>query len=685
MSILALIILRRCWLCVTIVIFSLSWAQSTPPEAASTAAITAPESRFETLPIVTANPCERLLTDSLELADFGIARFGDFSFDSESDTARLFNGVCVTSLAAEGGVPLWQLSASELQVENISNENIRFDATDALVEVGQWRVATDTIRSLETGLELNGVTFTGPDAFGTARLASYDLLTASLSLEDIFAQNNRYRVQGQRARFEGGRVILEEAEASSCLCEPALYVVRAPEINFAPEAGRLLVRNGLLDILGLKIDLGAEFDPAQSFSEVSVPIDVSVVADDPAEADDTNGLVLRIPRLEFDDGMWLELGVGGLFNRSPVRSDALFIVRRPRLTMNFGYREGPRADFTYRVALPAGLIFDFGTEIKHWQEQEFLKDAFFGLSRRHVFTPADRHRFTFYGRGFMAASNQTFGRTLVSDLRLGSELDARYDFTTEMGTFSVLSRNVYTYYPVYDRFQYAYRLTPVWQLERGGLRVSLSYDRRVSNRQSPFSSSLDRFNEIERVNASVGINERLNERWVFRTSSSVSYDFRLSRDSLTRQMRSLITGTALEYRHQNLFVRPSFTLQTASLWNNLEDDDVEAFIEGDIFSSFDVYELGVNARVNLDPFGDEERLERLEIYGSAPFVLTSQVTVEPFVALDFAVTTRSGQLPQLSGHGLEVIWDGCCGALTLGYRQFRDTTTTSIGFNLDVP
>lgn len=666
-------------------IFSLSRAQSTPPEAASTAAITAPETRFETLPIVTANPCEQVLTDSLELADFGIARFGDFSFDSESDTARLFNGVCVTSLVAEDGVSLWQLSASELQVENISNENIRFDATDALVETGEWRVATDTIRSLETGLELNGVTFTGPDAFGTARFASYDLLTASLSLEDIFAQNNRYRVQGQRARFEGGRVILEEAEATSCLCEPALYVVRASEINFAPEVGRLLIRDGLLDILGLKIDLGAEFDPAQSFSDVSVPIDIAIVPDDTEDDTETNGLSFRIPRLEFDDGIWLELGVGGLSNRSPVRADALFIVRRPRLVMTFGYREGPRADFTYRASLPAGFLFDFGTEIKHWADEEFLKDAFFGVSRRQVFNVDARQQFTFYARAFTAASNQTFGRTLVSDLRLGSELDARYDLATEIGTFSLLSRNVYTYYPVHDRFQYAYRLTPAWRLEQGGFRASMSYDRRVSNRQSPFSSSLDRFSEFERFNASVGINERLNDRWVFRTSSSVSYDFRLSRGSLTRQMRSLITGTALEYRDQNLFVRPSFTLQTASLWNSLEDDDVEAFIEGDIFSSFDVYEVGVNARVNLDPFGDEERLERLEIYGSAPFVLTSQITVEPFVALDFAVTTRSGELPQLSGHGLEVIWDGCCGALTLGYRQFRDTTTTSIGFNLDVP
>jgi len=671
-----------CWLSIAITVFNFSWAQ--PPEGASTAAIRAPEVSLENLPIVTNDPCERPLTDSLELADFGIARFGDFSFDSESDTAQLFNGVCVSSLAEVDGVPLWQLSASELRVENISNENIRFDATDALVEIGAWRVATDTIRSLETGLELLGVTFTGPDAFGTARFARYDLLTASLSLEDVFAQNNRYRVQGKRARFEGGRVILEEAEATSCLCEPALYVVRAPEINFAPEAGRLLIRDGLLDILGLRIDLGAEFDPAQSFSNVSVPINIAVVANDPEDDQDTNGLAFRIPRLEFDDSIWLELGVGGLSNRSPVRADALFIVRRPRLLMTFGYREGPRADFVYREPLPAGFLFDFGTEIKHWADEEFLKDAFFGVSRRQVFTDA-RNRLTFYGRAFAAASNQTFGSTLVSDMRLGSELDARYDLTTDLGTFSVLSRNVYTYYPVHDRFQYAYRLTPAWLLEQGGLRASLSYDRRVSNRQSPFSSSLDRFSEFERLNAAVNINERLNNRWVFRTSASVSYDFGLSRGSLTRQMRSLVTGTALEYRDENLFVRPSLTLQTASLWNNLYDEDVEAYVEGEVFSTFDVYELGINTRINLDPFADEERLERLEIRGAAPFTITSQVTLEPFVALDFAITTRTGELPLLSGHGLNVIWDGCCGALTLGYRQFRDVTTTSIGFNLDVP
>lgn len=665
--------------------FTFSWAQVNPPEGASTAAIRAPETTLETLPIVTDNPCERPLTDSLELADFGIARFGDFSFDSDSDTARLFNGVCVSSLAEVGSVPSWQLSASELQVENISNENIRFDATDALVTVGDWRIATDNLRSLETGLALSGVTFTGPDAFGTARFASYDLLTASLSLEDVFAQNNRYRVQGAKARFEGGRVILEDAEATSCLCNPALYVVRAPEINFAPEAGRLLIRDGVLAILGLNIDLGAEFDPAQSFNNVSVPIEIDIVPDDTEAADDTNGLALRLPRLELDSNMWIEAGVGGLSNRSPVRADALFIVRRPSLLVTFGYREGPRADFTYRVPLPAGFLFDFGTEIKHWADQEFLRDAFFGVSRTQVFTPAARHRFTFYGRAFTAASNQTFGNTPVSDLRLGSELDARYDLTTEIGTFSLLSRNVFTHYLINDRFQYAYRLTPAWRLEENGLRASINYDRRISNRQSPFSSSLDRLSEFERLNAAVSINERLNSRWVVRSSASMSYDFGLTRGSLTRQMRSLVTGTAVEYSDTNLFVRPSLTLQLASLWNNLYDEDVDAFVEGDIFSRFDVYELGVNARVNLDPFEDEVALERLELRGAAPFTLTSQVTLEPFVALDFAITTRSGELPELSGHGLNVIWDGCCGALTLGYRAHRDDFTTSIGFNLDVP
>lgn len=633
--------------------------------------------------LLSDDPCARDLTDSLELANFGIARFGDFSFDSDTDTARLFNGVCVSSIILQEGQPLWQLAASELLVQNISDETISFDARNALVTVGDWRVATNVIRSVETGLELEGVTFTGPDAFGTARFASYDLLTAVLSLEAVFAQDLRYRVQGERARFEGGEVIFENAEATTCLCDNALYVVRAPEINFAPEAGRLLIRDGLLDLLGLKIDLGREFDPSESFDDVDIPVNVSIVADDPNSDTDSSGLALRLPRLEVGPGARLELGVSGLFNSSPVRGDALLLLRRGDVRANFGVREGPRADFTHFVPLGNDFIVDFGMEIKHWADAEFLHDAFIGLSRRQVYDDvlAD-DRVTVYGRGFTSVSNQTIGTVPINDFRFGVQLEGRYELNTDLGTFSLTSRNNLTRYPLNDRFQYAFQVTPAWRVVHEGFTASLNYDRRFANRDSPFTSSHDRLGEFERLNGGLSISEPVSNNWVVQASASVSYDFRLLSGSRTRELRSLVTGAAVEYRQDDLFLRPSVTLQMASLLNNIDDDAVDAFVEADIGGSFNVYEFGLNTRVNLEPLADEETLEHLELRGALPIQVSSELELQPFMALDFAVTTRSGDLPLLSGHGLTVIWDGCCGELTLGYRQYRGATTTSIGFNL---
>jgi hypothetical protein len=366
-----------------------------------------------------------------------------------------------------------------------------------------------------------------------------------------------------------------------------------------------------------------------------------------------------------------------------VRGDALLLLRRGDVRANFGVREGPRADFTHFVPIGSNFVADFGMEIKHWADAEFLHDAFIGLSRRQAYDDvlAD-DRITVYGRGFTSVSNQTIGTVPINDFRFGVQVDARYEVSTELGTFSLTSRNNFTRYPLNDRFQYAFQVTPAWSITHEGFTASFNYDRRYANRDSPFTDSHDRLGEFERLNGGLSISEPVSDSWTVQASASVSYDLRLSRGSRTRELRSLITGAAVEYRHDDLFLRPSVTLQMASLLNNIDDEDVDAFVEADIGGRLNVYEFGLNARVNLEPLGDEEELEHLEARGAFPVRVSSELELQPFVALDFAVTTRSGDLPVLAGHGITVVWDGCCGELTLGYRQYRGNTTTSIGFNL---
>ena len=203
--------------------------------------------------------CERLPSSPrLELTGLGTATFGDinYNYNQKEDAATLTNGVCVRG---EG----WTLEAASLQAANVSTEPI-ITASAVVLRVGDWGLESDTLLADGAAMQLAEVRFTdgSQGVTGAAARATYAFSTASFTLDDVWALGQGYRVSGARATLSGETLVFDEAVATTCTCGPPLYTVSSPELR-VEGAGRVLVRNGVLNVGGAALTASARVGPVR--------------------------------------------------------------------------------------------------------------------------------------------------------------------------------------------------------------------------------------------------------------------------------------------------------------------------------------------------------------------------------------------------------------------------------------
>jgi hypothetical protein len=134
-------------------------------------------------------------------------------------------------------------------------------------------------------------------------------------------------------------------------------------------------------------------------------------------------------------------------------------------------------------------------------------------------------------------------------------------------------------------------------------------------------------------------------------------------------------NSKLTWTYQEVNVSPYITGEFAPAFN--PDLDYKAYLEAGINAIAPRWEAGFAVR-----FDTQFKLNKLETKTAFPIDI-DDISLEPFIAIDFIPTLQAFDLPRISGHGLELTWRSCCGTISVGYRQQENSFKTLIGFTLE--
>ncbi len=619
------------------------------------------------------NPCEGFNANTLELSGIGITYFGDLSFDSATGRAELFNGVCVVPQADED-VVAWVLEADALLVTDLSGRP-NLEASEVSLTLGDWVIDALKLNSSAAGFELEQVLLNSGDISGTADTASYDLQNGDLLLDIVSVKSSNYRINGATALLTANALLFEDAIATTCVCEGGeLYVVSTPAAVFDLLSNNLLIRDGVLKIGGIDIALASELKLSEeTLSDFSFPLSLSY--------DEDNGTTLQTIGLRLGEGVLLDAGVAGLDAGHDLNGIFLLRIRQDGVSATLGKAlQGPQFDFRKVENLNSWLKAIFEIRNRNWAEQDFLHEGSLGLAAE---SKLDKLFFqdslTLRAELTAAAASQIIDDTPVSGPRLVGlgELDYRLP-NTPLGDFRLKNTGTLSYYPSADIWQYGLRLIPSWKASLGPLNTSISYDRRWTNSASPFSTKLDRLEPLSVLSAAADLEGVLATGVFGRAAVSARYDFLSDIDPERGAFETLQFQLSADVNLGDVTVSPLFELELAELLNSTLDDDVEAYALAGIDVSGDGWLLGVSGRYDLR---ETRQLDLLELRTRFPINI-SEVSLNPFIALDFAdLVTVSGPV-ELSGYGLDLQWRSCCGTLNFAYQQYREDLRASVSFEL---
>lgn len=635
----------------------------------------------ETAPAACEARAQGELDLRLEVAGYGVAFVGDLIFDSETDRAELFNGVCF--IPADEAAD-WQVEAEQMVVESVSAEP-EFVVDSATLTLGSWRIVTSRLRSSEAGFALGTSTFINDSITGEAQSIRYDLDTGDAFLEEVATASPSYRVSGASARLVGNSLVFEDALATTCVCEgDNLYVVTAPDVTFDLVQERVVVRNGVLEIGNVEITLAEELELSEeALQDVEFPVVIEYIGDDPETENEVEGtgFGIRVTSFRIGEGVSVEVGATGIDTNYPLNGILLLHVRRPNLRIDIGKAaKGFQANVVAEESLLPWLDIDFGIDTELWAGQDFLQQGYVGVTVHEQLTdllPGDRFQVSL--RSFLALSRQIIDGEDVRSPRLGSGLELDYVFPdTPAGIFGVAAGAEVIYYTSYAAVQYGVRFAPRWRYATGPLSASASYRLQLTNSASPFSDSLDRLDDESAVATDVTLAGPLGEGLQGQANARTNLDLLASREDGESLVENLTLGLRGTYTAGTTVLEPSFELEVASLVTGVYGD-AEAYVSGDVSFAIPAITLGLRSRYDLEP--GSRGFDQLALRTAFPIVLPA-VTLTPFIALDSARYLFGTDTPLISGHGLEAAFRTCCGTIVTAYRQSGEEFTTSFSVKL---
>lgn len=612
--------------------------------------------------------CEPVPEGVLELAieGVGVAYFASLSPAPEAGGLELGGGVCV---AGEAG---WVLHAQALVAAQLDAAP-RFSAAEVELAISGWQVRAQSFAYAAGAFALEGLSFSQGTITGEAERGSYALEESELRLVAVRLRGQGFRLSGARARLVGDTVLFDEAEATTCLCSAtALYLVRAPSASYDLLKGQVSFQEGELVLGGLRLALDdVTLDP-ESLSRLSFPISVEYTTGETG-----TGLGIRLRELPLTRALSLELGVVGLDVDYPLAGVLVAHYQDEVLSFDVGRSAlGAQADVALRQPLAEGLWATFAVDNRHWAAADYLHQGVLGLEAQQRLG-----RLTLAERLFGAVSSQQVTGLTRAGVRLGGLAEASYQSpATPFGRFGAVLRLSASAYPQLERTQFGAYFRPSWTFEAGALRLDAQYELQLVAGASPFTSTLDRLLPKSQLALSARLAGPVSAGLSGELAFDLGYDFRDPRPDglLVQGVTRARFEAALSYQAGAVSVEPYARGELAPVWNAEVREQETAYLETGFNVSAKRWQVGVGARFDLlqrDP------LEKVEATVTFPIELGA-VTLQPFLALDFAPLLRRDQLPRVSGHGLELSWDTPCGTVVVGYRQFENAFSTSLALRL---
>lgn len=612
----------------------------------------------------------------LTIQDFGTAYFQDFTLDPARNAAQFRNGVCLHAPDDS-----WTVNAASIDITGLQpGMPIAVTASDATLNLDSWFMTAEELSSDGRIFVITGGTFQSDGVTGTVEQVQFDLETGEIDGTAIRADGPGYRITGGRAVFRNDLLNVTDASVTTCKCpgDPVyLLVGDEASVNLLEDA-QVTLLNGEFRLGWLRIGLDEEFTVTdETLSALSPPL---MVDWDPAAADEDprgHGLALMVAPFNLHEAVTMEFGLVGVDSTHPLTGYLLLEASTEDADLVIGYERdhGPRADFSVRHELNDHFRLTVGANNRHYAEQAFLHEGYLTVATTFpAQTFANGARLSYGGSATMAATSQVRSGESIISPRLRTAL--YYDLLfpeSAAGVFRVRSDYELSAYSD-NRVQYGLRLRPSWNRSFGPMAVSVSHDWRFTDAGSPFTTAVDLLSPINRTNATARIQGLpVDEGVSFDFAFALAYNWVRFDSGDRRGFEDLSVRFGLAAQQGDWLLAPHVRIQLAGLFDPRAVSDRYAFAEAGLSVESGDMEFAVLARQQLG--GRQTGLDILELSAGYP-VQFENLKLVPFVALDLAPVFVADAGPAVSGHGLVVEWNSCCGLFEFGYRVHRDELIT---------
>ncbi len=616
--------------------------------------------------------CERGPTTSeLSIQGFGAAYFQQVRTDSAHDSVEFYGGVCLT-----GEGVAWTLLAQRVTVRGLSGQ-LSVSAELPTVHFEGWTMTAASLHADRRTLTLSTVRVAGKQLNGDASAVTVDLQKETLRLQHAVLEAPTYVVRGASAVVAGDGVTIDRPLITTCTCAgPPLYDVQGRSARLDLQGGTVVLQGGRLRAGAVTLLLADTITLSEkTLKDLTVPVKVSYVASDVAAGVTGTGLGVTVGPLGLGPGVHADLGATGLDADYPLSAVALLAGKGAGGSFTFGKApDGMRFEMTSDHPVLPWLDAGFDTRVLEPGNRDTLREGVLHL-RAHTRLPA------LGGDAALAlvaaGSSQEPAAGPVAGARLGAT--GSFQIGTAAAAWGRLTLRTSlseSLYPDQGASQWGVDLQPGYSVRAGGVDLSASYLARFTDSGSPFTTTLDRLEPAQRPSLQVTARGALGPGWSGSSKVVGSYDL-VASPSVDAGVNRLeaTASVARQLGPWRLQVGVDTALQGVLAPNGERD----GYLQGSVSAADGGLQFGARARYTWAP--DPVGLDRLELSAAVPIELPG-VELTPYLALNFAPTVTGGALPAISGHGLDLTFVSCCGALQLGYRDQDGTWSVSVSVDL---
>jgi len=621
---------------------------------------------------VASAQCQRSPTTSeLSIKGFGAAYFQQVRTDSANDRIEFYGGVCLTG----EGVG-WTVLAESVTIRGLRGE-LAVSAQHPTLHLEGWTLTAADLQADRRELTLSTVQVDGKDLGGTAATVTVDLQQGSMQLDQAALRAPTFWVRGSRATVTADGITVDHPRITSCTCGGSpLYDVQGSTARLDLQGKSVVLQDGRLHAGPVTLPLSASLTLSEkTLKDLSVPVKVSYVPSDAAAGVAGTGLGVTVGPVGLGPGVHADVGATGLDAAYPLSGVALIAGKAGGDAFTFGKAPGGlRFEMTSDHALLPWLDAGFDTRVLEAGNRDALREGVLHL-RAHTPLPALRGDAAL--KLLAAGSSQTPSTGAVAGARVGATGSLRASTApAPWGRMTLRTALHGSLYPDQQASQWGVEVQPGYGVRLGPVQLDLGYLARFTDSGSPFTTSLDRLEPAQRPSLNVSARGAWAPGWSASGTLAASYDL-VSAPSVDAGLNRLHAGASVA--RQLGAWRVSAGLDTALEGVIGPNGERDGYLQGHVTAADGGLELGARARYTWAP--DPLGLDRLELSAAVPIELPG-VELKPYLALNFAPTVTDGTLPAISGHGLDLTFVTCCGALQLGYRDQDGTWSVSVSVDL---